>query len=132
MIQEQQSKRVKRVFYHYEQWEDWKKGMFSGDIDNGLIPLCADLLSSVHLRDAMLEVLKCFPISSDVNLSNYGCNRQAWLGNAACCLVHNASEQVTKVAWRKLSEDQQIKANLIADEVIKQWEVNYVKKPYRN
>ncbi len=124
--------KLHRIYYHYEQWEDWKNGMFSCDIDDSLVQLCADLLSSPVLKDAMLIVLSDWPKSSDVILTNRGCNRQAWLGNAACCHVHNASEIVTKLAWRTLSEDQQKEANLIADEVIKYWEECHAKKLYGN
>jgi hypothetical protein len=41
--------------------------------------------------------------------------------------MHKTPESLTKIAWGELSEDQQNKANEIAEYVIEQWEIKHMK-----
>lgn len=113
-----------RIYHPYEKWEDWKDGLYGGpaSIEAVLVARCARLLASSRLRGAMLDVLREYPFSAEVNLSNRSRNRRAWLGQAACCFVCGASEDITKEAWRTLTLEQQNEANAIATEVIAVWE----------
>jgi hypothetical protein len=63
--------------------------------------------------------------SAEVNLSNRNRNRQAWLGQASCCLIVGAPEDLTKQAWHTLTAAEKIAANAVADEVIAAWERRY-------
>ncbi len=117
---------MKRIFHHYEKWEDWKDGLYVLAIDDPIevmIRRSERVLCTVDLlRWAMMQTLYQYPCAAEVNLSNSSRNRQAWLGQAAACFVVGASEDMTKEAWHRLSVAQQDAANLIADEVIAWWE----------
>jgi hypothetical protein len=120
---------MRRIFHHYQIWEDWKAGMYrtSAQIDDAeseeLIQLAQDLLSKPRsLYKAMSEVSIYWKYASESNLSHIGINRKAWLGQAACCYVHRVPEHLTKLGWHRLTPDQQEKANEIAIRVIQEWE----------
>jgi hypothetical protein len=70
----------------------------------------------------MQAVVREWKHSAEVNMSNIGCNRQAWLGQAACCYATGAPDFVTKMAWRSLTDEQRAAANQAADNVIKEWD----------
>lgn len=72
--------------------------------------------------EAMLAVLKAWPISCEHNLSDIGQNRRAWIGHAACCLATGCPEDVTREAWGHLTEKQRDEANQKATEAIVTWE----------
>ena len=76
-------------------------------------------------RDRCLAVLDRWPNSCEVNLSATVINHQAWIGHAACYLNHGASEDLTRLGWRMMTEDQQVLANLAADIAINEWGDRY-------
>jgi hypothetical protein len=69
-----------------------------------------------------LEMIGIWSKSADVNLSNTGHNRQSWIGQAACCYKYGVPELLTREAWARLDKETQIKANLIADKIIRIYE----------
>ena len=113
---------MKQVYFHYSFWEDWKAGLYScvdKSMEPQLINNSREILSNIELfRSIMLKILKEWKYSSQMQLSNNSRNRQAWLGQAACCYSHKVPEYLTKAAWRQLTEQQQIEANNTADEII--------------
>lgn len=117
---------MKQVFHPYTKWEDWKDGLYDLEVVNPrekFIGRSERLLSSVDLlRSAMLLVIHGWPYAAEQNLSNGHRNRQAWLGQAACCLITGATEDLTKEAWHRLSQAQKDAANMVADYVIAVWE----------
>lgn len=120
---------MKQIFHHYEKWEDWKDGLYAlsvSDSDETMVVRAARLLSDVDLfREAALKVIHQWPHAAEVNLSNRSRNRQAWLGQAACCFVCGATEDLTKEAWHRLSPAEQDAANMVADYVIAVWEQEF-------
>lgn len=66
-----------------------------------------------------------WPNSAEANLTASVINHQAWIGHAACCINHGASEDLTRLAWRTLSQEQQDLANAAADRAIHAWEERY-------
>jgi hypothetical protein len=122
---------MERIFHSYLKWEDWKAGMYrplqqdSPEAEE-LISLACHLLSSPRLLyRAMSSVSKRWRHASEMNLSHIAINRRAWLGQAACCYEYKVPEHLTKQAWHRLSQDQQTKANAIADKVIFEWEQHH-------
>ena len=117
---------MKRIYHHYLKWEDFHSGMIK------LIPLQKSeelieaarsiLANETKTKAAMQHVIDEWPISCEVNLSYTGLNRQAWLGQACCWLIAGVQENLTKLAWHRLTLYEQIKANEIADQVIASWE----------
>ena len=94
-----------------------------------LINNARNLLSDpITLKYEMRWVAYNWPFSAEMNLTNRGLNRQAWLGQAACCHKHGVPEYLTKKAWHLLNDDQRNIANGVADEVIQAREAYYVEK----
>lgn len=117
---------MKRIFHHYEKWEDWKDGLYRQSIEDAdelMIRSAARVLADPSLlHRSMSSIIIRWPYSAEVNLSNRSRNRQAWLGQAACCFVCGANEDLTKQAWHRLSAAEQDAANAVADCVISRWE----------
>jgi hypothetical protein len=76
----------------------------------------------------MMQIIGRWRISCEHNLTDIGINRRAWIGHAACCLAINCPEDITRSAWKHLSEDQQSKANQKADFAIVSWERKHSRK----
>lgn len=76
-------------------------------------------------KEAMREALRAWPISCEVNLSNTGSNRLAWLGHAGCYQALKSPEDATRQGWHYLSKEEQDEANRVAQEVIEEWEAQY-------
>ena len=117
---------MKRKYNDYRDWECYKNGMYATketDMDE-LHQINAErLLSTPRLfLKVALDVLSKWPISTSEHLTNTGCNRQAWIGQSACCYNHDVRETVTRRAWANLSPKTQELANEVADIVIKKYE----------
>lgn len=123
---------MNQIFHNYKTWEDYKFGMYENIAfmdDEPLIRQCIDVLSCPEwLWECMTFVSHNWRFSAEQNLTNLSRNRQAWLGQASCCWINGAPEYITKLAWNRLTEKQQNKANQVADEVIKDWEEKYSKR----
>jgi hypothetical protein len=76
----------------------------------------------------MMKVIEAWPFSCETNMTDSSMNRQVWVGHAACCFALGCPESITRVAWHHLTQEQQDKANVKADQAIAEWERRYVKK----
>jgi len=116
---------MKQIYHKYTEWEDFQNGMFETDVKNKeeLILKAIQLLSNeVDFYDTSIKVLKDWKIASDVNLTNKNSNRQSWVGQAACCYAFGTPEILTRKAWNSLCDTDKIKANIVADKIIKIYE----------
>ena len=117
---------MRQIFEPYWKWEDFQNGMYDPPSASDVAELCkkaAALLSDCcAFARACREVFDKWPVASSVNLTNIGTNRRAWLGQAACSLVHNVPEIATRAAWKDLSDEQRCQANQVADEAIREYE----------
>lgn len=119
---------LKPIYHRYELWEDYKMGMFSPQCHPSGVTAAYQLLRDLdRLEHAMWYVANHWPISAAVNLSNRGRNRQAWLGQASACWNVHATEEETKAAWRRLTKEEQDRANAVADKVTAEWEASFAK-----
>ena len=75
----------------------------------------------------MNRVVSEWNISCENALTDYSINRKAWIGHAATALALGCPEDITRQAWRFLTDEQQLLANKEADGAIKSWEYNYIK-----
>lgn len=119
---------MEQKYHRYEKWECYLNGMYKNakakDRKN-LIEQAKDLLiDEIKLYEVMKEVSIKWINSSEHNFTNNGSNARSWLGQAACCFDRKIPEDLTRLAWVKLTKEQQFKANEIADKVIKEWESN--------
>jgi hypothetical protein len=125
---------MKQIFHNYKKWEEYKAGMWripcgcERDImtDKALRFMSDTKLFGSH----MLEVIDLWVYSCEHNLTSPSQNRQAWIGQAACCLGANCPESITRLAWRLLTKKQQAQANAMADSAIYRWKTKHtLKKP---
>lgn len=115
---------MKRIFHHYDKWEDYHNGMYDECKDGRQerVQKAVYILGTPEVcREAMEKVIAEWKIATEYNLSNAEINRKAWLGQAACSCYGNVHEDETREAWGLMTEQQRIKANAIAGEIIKKW-----------
>jgi hypothetical protein len=74
---------------------------------------------------AMRRAVNEWPNSCEAALTATVINHQAWLGHAGCAINHGAPEDLTRLAWRSLTQCQQDLANAAADRAIEYWAVRY-------
>ena len=117
---------MKRIYHPHDRWEEFTAGMWrvvSGGEKQKFIDAAATLMKNANeFKIQMTRALTEWPISCEVNLSSKSMNRQAWIGHAGCCLGVNSPENCTRLGWHTLTQTEQDKANLAADEVIELWE----------
>ena len=116
---------MKQYFSHYENWEDYKNGMYDLNTENSeeKIFLAKTLLCNPEeFYNTLQIVFKKWPIATKVNLTNNMCNRKAWTGQASCCYKYRVPETLTRVAWKYMTEEQRTTANKIADQCITEYE----------
>jgi hypothetical protein len=120
---------MKRIYHPYWNWEDFKAGMWRNITSletDSFLKLAIEFTGNAELYGQwMLKVIEQWPIACEHNLSCPGMNRQAWIGHSACCMAINCPEQITRLAWHNLTQEQRNKANEKADFAIKIWEERY-------
>lgn len=124
--------KIKRVFHRWEKCEEYKSNMWKA------IPPHERVNAQEHSRNLMIEhdafevscmrVVDEWPFSAAAALSASTMNHQAWIGHAACALNHGAPEDITRLAWRTLTQEQQDNANAAADRAINYWREKYIKE----
>ena len=117
---------MKRVYHHFERWEDWLNGMWrreSKENESEYIEKAVSFTGDHELYGVwMLKVIESWPVSCEHNLTFTGMNRKAWIGHAAASMAINSPEYITRIAWGRLSKQQQDLANKKADAAIRIWE----------
>ena len=112
---------MKQICYPYTEWEDYAAGMYNiptKPYREGLVEACVQLLSDEkEFYKILLQVLDEWTLSGHTHLSNPAINRQAWLGQAACCYKYKAEELVTREAWSRMKPIDRLVANSIADKI---------------
>ena len=123
---------MNQFYSHYENWEDFKNGMYciskqsnEKELINNAIVILSD---NDMFFETCKELLQNWPISIKVNLTNRQCNRKAWLGQAACSYKFNVPEILTRISWNKLSKIKQFQADQIALKIINYFELTYENK----
>ena len=117
---------MKRIYYRFDRLEECDAGMWRITTSferPRLILLASSLLSSESRFDeACKKVFEEWPMSVEYNMTAYGSNRIAWLGQAACCIYSSVPEECTRMAWGKITQTSRDKANHIANSAIERWE----------
>lgn len=124
------TKKIKRVYHHYQVCEEFKTNMWKQ------VPIedrhmyqdqsAALMLDCDAFEKAMMRAVDEWPFSCEAALTASTMNHHAWLGHAGCAINHNAPEDITRLAWRTLTQEQQDRANGAASNAIEYWRVNYV------
>lgn len=123
-------KKIKRVFHHYKLCEEYNTNMWKQ------VPLesrqfyqdqsSALMIDYKAFESAMKKAVDSWPNSCEAALTASTMNHQAWIGHAGCAINHNAPEDITRLAWRTLTKEQQDLANLAADTAISYWKEKYL------
>jgi len=113
-----------RIYVPYDKLEEYAAGMWRKPRRSEVVPLMAEAVAL--LRDDLLfatalqRVLSEWPVSCVAEMTRPG-NHLAWLGAAACCLVHGCPESLTRRAWWKLTECERSSANAVARDAELTW-----------
>lgn len=75
----------------------------------------------------MMRVVNEWPISCENALTDYALSQKAWIGHAACALAMHCPEDIVRLAWGKLKDEQQFLANAKAARAIQEWSITYAK-----
>lgn len=115
---------IKRIYHHYLDWEEIDYNMW-GTVTNkkAYLQKAIDFTGDHKLYGRfMMKVANEWIKSCEHNLSNTTQNRKAWIGHAACAFALGCPEDITREAWGHLNQEQQDKANGVAQEAIEYWE----------
>lgn len=112
--------------------EEFKTQMWKAvpvELRDGYINKSADLMVNPDaFFSAMCDAINQWPNSCEAALTASTMNHQAWIGHAGCAINHDAPEDLTRLAWRTLTQEQQDKANEAADRAIAYWAAKYKEK----
>lgn len=119
--------KLPRVWHPVEDWEEIKFNMWGTVSDRAsFLKRAIDFTGNWELYgDHMDLVILEWPISCENALTDYSLNRKAWVGHAACALYMQCPEDITRLAWGYLSDEQRTMANRRAAIAIRDWEENY-------
>jgi hypothetical protein len=121
----------RQVYFHYSQLEEHQAGMWRMvpvDEREGFIQAAADLMKKPDaFREAMLRAMDEWPNSMLAAMTTPSLNRRAFMGHSGCCIAVGSSEDLTRLGWHRLTEQEQDAANAAADEVIAAWEASQAK-----
>lgn len=119
---------MKRIYHHFEKWEDWTFGFYnncSGSEKKVKIEKVLEMFNSESLTtENMNRVISEWKYSCEHNLTNEAMNKIAYVGQAACCIYAEIPSGITMEAWSLLGSDVQNRADKIATSVISKWELN--------
>lgn len=116
-------KETKQFYSHYLHWEDWQNGMYempNKEREDGMQEKAISVLQNPF--NAMLSVITEWPICTAHNFTKQATNKKSWLGQAACCYEYGIPEHITRSVWNKLTEEERINANNVADQIIELWQ----------
>ena len=118
-----------KVYHPFNLWEEVKFNMW-GKVDDksAYLSKAIDFTGDWDLYGSwMLKVITDWPISCENSLTDTSMNRRAWIGHAAVAYAIQCPEDIVRLAWGKLTDEQRILANRKADEAIELWERMYIK-----
>jgi len=118
-----------RVYRPYWDWEEVNANMWGAVKNSKAATKKAVVFTGDHRLYGrfMMRVVNEWPNSCENALTDYSLNRKAWVGHAACALALGIPENITRLAWGKLTDEQRLLANKEAERAIQHWEYNYAK-----
>ena len=118
-----------REYVRVELWEEVPANMWGEVADNdAAIEAAVKFTGDHNLYGAYMErVISEWPNSCRNALTDYQINRKAWLGHAAVAMALRIPEDITRIAWGMLTDEQRILANKEAARFIAAWEADYSK-----
>ena len=113
-------------YWHpYWTWEEMEFNMW-GTVDNKQewLKKAIDFTGDYELYGLwMMKVADAWRYSCEHNLTKRSTNRKAWIGHAAVAFAIQCPEDIVRLAWGYLTEEQQKLANEKAQQAIDYWEM---------
>lgn len=124
--------KIEQEYTPYWTWECYKNGMWE-KVDKNTFSCMLDEainFTSDHIKygSAMIEVSEIWENTMINHLTNPSINQKAFIGHCAVSYKLGIPEYITRAAWKKLTKEQQILANMEAEKAIKKWKIQYIKK----
>lgn len=117
---------MRRVYYHYELWEDYRSGFYSlkkfKDIDKVSYMFKSKDLTWFYMN----YVIENWKYSCEQNFTNPSINQIAYLGQAASCVYCGCPSLQTMKAWKTLDKSVQERANKQSNKLIQIWKKRYL------
>jgi hypothetical protein len=79
------------------------------------------LADAPKFRDVAETMIEAWPVATAQHLTDTGCNRRAWVGQASCAFAFGCTRLATIHGWFTLTAAKQDAANAVADEIIARW-----------
>jgi len=121
---------MKRIFHHYNKWEDYKNGMYKTPSkktkEENMLKVVSFFSDQSRVEIEMKKAINEWCFSMEHNLSNDMMNRVAYLGQAACCISMGIDNISTMYAWKFVPHEHKIKSNNTAEKLIKEWELKKI------
>jgi hypothetical protein len=110
------------VWVPYWEWEEVSANMWGSTENKKQLLNEAIKFTGNHelYGEWMMKVVNFWPISCKHHLSKNG-DKRSWIGHAACAMAFNCPEEIVRLAWGKLTIEQQQKANEKAQKAIDFW-----------
>lgn len=124
-----------RIYHTYDKWECYQAGFYASKKE-GMTKQEYEIAYADFLRDSnkfaqtLEKVLSEWKYSCEHYLTNRSMNRIAWLGQAAMCYATGVPS-IFCSGFNLLTEDEQMKANLVALEYLNKWLINNNREPVK-
>lgn len=126
---------IKQIYKPYWDWECYKSGMWNKTNkkeEEKLINIAVGFTGNhVLYGKSMKEVIYIWKNTMLNHLTNKSINRRAFLGHCAVFYKHQIPQQITRIAWKRLTNKQRYLADKVAEETIKEWEL-WLKRRLKN
>lgn len=127
--------RIKRIYHRFEKCEEYQSNMWKAcnpiEREKYIAEAAALMIAHKDFYAAMMQAVEDWPNSCEANLTASSMNHQAWLGHAGCAIAVGSPEDMTRLAWRTLTQEQQDLANAAADRAIAEWRKRHIEKIQR-
>jgi hypothetical protein len=122
-------RQIKQVWRKISEWEEVAHNMWGEATDKKTALETAIAFTGDHelYGQYMRRVCEEWPVSCENALTDPYLNQKAWVGHAAVALAHGIPEDITREAWRFLTDEQKYLANKEAEQAIKAWKERYFK-----
>ena len=130
-MKETKSKKIKRTYHPYWDWECYKNGFYKTTCDyseDEAKELYRMFLTDLKVfGEAIDKVFSLWTNSCEHFLTNESINRIAWIGQASACIELGLPSKY-RGGFKLLSEEQQALADGLADKKLKEWIDEYQTK----
>lgn len=114
-----------RIFHPWHKWECYKNGFYKSDNNYSKekqIKLSSEIFLDIVWFDKLLKkLLTEWNNSCEHFLTSPGQNVVAWLGQAACAYAYRISNDISRLGYNELSDNEKCIANKVAEENYKFW-----------